>query len=100
MTETPVILNVHFQAAVGHEQELGKQLHALVAPTRKEPGCLVYELHFDPENPGKFMFYEKFASQAALDEHLNTPHLKNLQSYLKANNPIAVQTVTKWRSFA
>jgi quinol monooxygenase YgiN len=99
MTETPIILNVHFQAAPGHEEKLGAALHALVVPTREEPGCLVYELHFDPDDPAKFMFYEKFANQAALDYHLNTPHFKNLQSYLKANDPIAAQSVTRWRTF-
>jgi quinol monooxygenase YgiN len=45
------------------------------------------------------MFYEKFASQAALDDHLNTPHFERLQSYLKANDPIAAQSVTRWRTF-
>ena len=99
MTETPIILNVHFQAAPGHEEKLGAQLHALVAPTHEEPGCLIYELHFDPEDPSKFMFYEKFANQAAVDYHLNTPHFKQFQNYLKANEPIAAQSVTRWRSF-
>jgi quinol monooxygenase YgiN len=99
MTETPIVLNVHFQAAPGHEKELGSELHAMVGPTREEPGCLVYELHFDPADPGKFMFYEKFASQAALDLHLASPHLTRFRSYVKANNPIAAQTVTRWRSF-
>jgi len=99
MTETPIIINVHFQAASGHEKELGSRLHALVAPTREEPGCLVYELHLDPEDPGKFMFYEKFVSHAALDLHLTAPYFRRFQSYLKANDPIAAQTVTKWQSF-
>ena len=45
------------------------------------------------------MFYEKFASQAALDLHLASPHFENFQSYLKANDPIAAQTVTRWQSF-
>jgi quinol monooxygenase YgiN len=99
MTETPIILNVHFQAAPGHEEKLGAQLHALVAPTHQEPGCLIYELHFDPEDSSKFMFYEKFANQAAVDHHLNTPHFKQFQNYLKANEPIAAQSVTRWRSF-
>ena len=99
MTEAPIIINAHIQAAAGHEEELGSELHALVAPSRKEPGVLVYELHFDPEDPGKFMFYEKFASQAALDLHLATPHLTRFRSYVKENNPIAARTVTRWRSF-
>jgi quinol monooxygenase YgiN len=99
MADTPIILNVHFQAAPGHEEKLGGQLHALVAPTHQEPGCLAYELHFDPEDRSKFMFYEKFANQAAIDHHLNTSHFKQFQNYLKTNDPIAAQSVTRWRSF-
>ena len=59
MTETPIVLNVHFEAAPGHEKRLGAELHSLVAPTREEPGCLTYELHLDLENPAKFMFYRE-----------------------------------------
>jgi quinol monooxygenase YgiN len=99
MTEIPVILNVHFQAVPGHEEELGKLLRGLVAPTRMEPGCLVYELHYDPEDPGKFMFFEKFASQSAVDEHSSAPYLKTLSHYLKANPGTSI-TLTRWRSFA
>lgn len=99
MTEKPIVLNVHFQAASGHEGELGKQLHAMVQPTLKEPGCMVYELHRDPEDTSKFMFYEKFSSQAALDHHLATEHFKHLQGYIETNHPIAAQTVTRWQIF-
>jgi quinol monooxygenase YgiN len=99
MADNPIILNVHTQAVAGREAELGGAFYSLIAPTREEPGCLVYELHVDPEDPGKFMFYEKFKSQAALDQHLTSPHFHSFQSYLEAQgNLIASQTVTKWRS--
>src|ERR1700691_2451288 len=100
MAEAPIIINAHIQAAPGHEKELGSELQALVAPSRKEPGVLVYELHFDPDHHGSFMFYEISGSQAVLDLHLASPHFEKFQSYLKAKgNPIAAQTVTKWQSF-
>jgi quinol monooxygenase YgiN len=101
MIDTSIILNAHLQAAAGREQELGIQLQALVAPSRSEPGCLAYELHLDPSDPGKFMFYERFRSQAALDLHLASPHFKIFQAYLNENaNLIAAQTVTTWRSIS
>jgi quinol monooxygenase YgiN len=99
MTEAPITINAHIQSSPGYEKQLGSGLHALVAPSRKEPGVLVYVLHFDPDDPGRFMFYEKFASQAALDLHLASPHFEKFQSYLKEKgNPIAAQTVTRWQS--
>ena len=99
MTETPIIINAHFQAAAGRESELEKTLYALVAPSRQEPGVLVYELHRDRERPGSFMFYEKFAGQAAFDAHLATPHIKAMQSYVAANETL-IQTVavTRWQN--
>jgi quinol monooxygenase YgiN len=98
VTEGPIILNVHFEAVPGREKDLARELFALVEPTQKEAGCLAYELHVDPESPGKLMFYEKFADQAAVDFHVNTPHFKKFLSYREKNDPIAAQTVTRWKS--
>jgi quinol monooxygenase YgiN len=92
-----LVLNVHMQAQAGRERDLETQLRALLEPTRKEPGCLAYELHKDPENPGKFMLYEKFKDQAALDLHLDTPHFKKFLAYRGAGvDPIATVVVTRW----
>jgi quinol monooxygenase YgiN len=89
------------EAVPGREKELESALRALLQPTRLEPGCLVYELHGDPEHPGKFMFYERFKSQAALDEHVNSPHFKQFSAYRTANeDPVAVANVTRWRAIA
>lgn len=98
MTEGPIVLNVHFEAVPGREDDLLRELSALVEPTRKEAGCLVYELHVDPESPGKLMFYEKFADQAALDFHVITPHFKKFVSYRETGDPVAAVTLTRWRS--
>lgn len=102
MNDNNVILNVHMEAVPGHEEELAEQLLALVAPTRSEAGCLIYELHRDPENPGKFMFYERFVNQEALDSHTASPHLQRFRDYRAAANPdpLAKSTATKWRVFS
>jgi quinol monooxygenase YgiN len=97
VSDSNIILNVHMEAVPGREQDLERELCRLLAPTRKEPGCIAYELHRDPENPGKFMFYEKFKSQAALDEHVNASYFKNFLDYRSKGDPVAVVTVTKWR---
>jgi quinol monooxygenase YgiN len=101
MDDTDVILNVHMEAVPGHEEELAAQLQALVAPTHLEPGCLIYQLHRDPAEAGKFMFYERFVSQEALDSHTASPHLTRFREYRAAANPdpVAFMTVTKWRVF-
>ncbi len=94
-----VVLEVHLEAASGREDELEQQLGALLQPTREEPGCLAYELHADPEHPGKFLFYEKFKDQAALDAHLATPHFQKFAAFRNQGNaPVAQVTVTRWSS--
>jgi quinol monooxygenase YgiN len=102
MNNDDVILNVHIEAAGGQEEKLAEQLRALVAPTRAEAGCLTYELNRDPKNPAKFMFYERFRGQAALDEHLASPYFKAFVDYRAALNPdpVASIVITTWRSIA
>jgi len=67
-----------FQARPGKEADLRAALTGLLAPTRKETGCLNYDLHASPENPAKFLFHENWTSKAALDAHLQSPHVKAL----------------------
>ena len=100
MPESPIVLSVVLEAAPGREQELGSLLSSLVAPTRAEAGCLVYELHTSHEKPGAFFFYEKFAGQNALDAHVNSPHFQNFVKQREGNDPVANQTVMRWSSFS
>ncbi|AZM90653.1 MULTISPECIES: putative quinol monooxygenase [Streptomyces] len=58
-------------------QELMELLLSFVEPTRQEPGCLEYHFHEDGEEPGVFVFYEVWRSQADLDAHLALPHLRD-----------------------
>ena len=49
--------------------ELKRILTGLAAPTRKEPGCLSYEIFQNLADPCDFTFVEEWASDAALDAH-------------------------------
>ena len=74
-----VTLVAEVQAKAGEEGVVKKALMALVEPTRKEKGCICYNLHQSGEDKAKFMFYEQWASQAALDEHMQSDHFKAMQ---------------------
>ena len=63
------------QVKAGEEEAVKKALLAMVSPTRKEPGCLCYNLHQSKKDKTVFMFYEQWASQAAFDAHGKTPHM-------------------------
>ena len=67
-----------FQARPGKESALRAALTGLLGPTRREPGCLNYDLHQSPEDPAKFLFHENWTDQAALDAHLKSPHIQKL----------------------
>jgi quinol monooxygenase YgiN len=55
--------------------ELKKVCLGLIEPTRKESGCISYQLFEDITNPGRFTFIEEWESQEHLDVHLKSPHL-------------------------
>ncbi|MDU9392237.1 putative quinol monooxygenase [Pseudomonas sp. zfem002] len=49
---------------------------AYVEPSRAEPGCIEYHMLRDKEDPSLFVFYEIWASKAALDVHSSLPHMR------------------------
>ncbi len=76
MNDKPLTVVAHMKAKPGQEQSLRQELLALIPTTRKEPGCINYDLHQAKDDPGSFMFHENWTSQQHLDDHLNRPHLK------------------------
>ena len=40
-----------------------------IALTRTEPGCLIFNVSQDSEDPNKFYVYEEFIDRAAFDAH-------------------------------
>ena len=78
MSAKTVTVIATFQAKPGKEAELRQALTGLVEPTRKEPGCINYDLHVLPETPGNFLFHENWTSKAHLDTHLQSAHIKAL----------------------
>ncbi len=48
---------------------------AYVEPSRREPGCIEYHMLRDQQDPSLFVFFEVWASKAALDVHSALPHM-------------------------
>jgi quinol monooxygenase YgiN len=69
-----VTLVVILRAREGQEYLLEAELRALVSPTRKEDGCITYDLHRSIEPPNGFMLHEVWASREAHTAHTNTQH--------------------------
>jgi quinol monooxygenase YgiN len=62
----------------GKENQLRELLQGMLAPTRAESGCKLYEL-YESDSKGRFYFYEIWESQAALDQHAASAHFRHLE---------------------
>jgi len=60
----------------GKEDELKRELLALSAPTRAEPGNIQYDLYQSPNKKNEFMRLEVWQTAQALEDHKATPHIK------------------------
>ncbi len=75
-----LVLVAAINAHPGAEARLQEILLSLVAPSRKEAGCLRYDLHRDPADPGAFVFLEAWASPEAHQAHKETPHFREARA--------------------
>jgi quinol monooxygenase YgiN len=76
MAETLLTVFAEMYAKPGKEDELRQALTGLIEPTRREAGCVQYDLHVDKDDPRHYFFYENWTSKEKLDAHLASPHLK------------------------
>jgi quinol monooxygenase YgiN len=76
MNATPLTVVAILKAKPGLEATLRAELLALIPTTRKESGCLNYDLHQSTENPAAFLFHENWVSKKHLDDHIAAPHVK------------------------
>ena len=72
-----VTVTAHIKARKGLEENLRKELLALMEPTRSEKGCITYDLYHDHEDQSHFMFYESWKNKSDLEQHLQKPYIKS-----------------------
>jgi quinol monooxygenase YgiN len=76
MSDQTVTVIARVKAKADKLEETESVLMDLIAPTRGEPGCISYVLHQAQDDKCSFVFVENWASQMALDEHLQKPYLQ------------------------
>lgn len=84
-----IVVVVSLQASEGRGDEIAKAFAEAIPPTHEEAGCLTYALHRDTKDPDHFVHVEKWRDQAALDEHMQTPHLQQVFAALGAPGLLA-----------
>jgi quinol monooxygenase YgiN len=80
----PFALVVTIKAKEGKGKDVEAAFAPAIAATKKEAGCLAYELNRDPDDPTAYVMYEKFKSVAALEDHLKQDHTQKLLKALEA----------------
>ena len=93
-----VTLVVIVRAKEGQEPLLEAELRALVAPTRREEGCLQYDLHRSTELPGQFFLHEVWETREHHTAHTRTPHF--LRWNARKDSLLAAREATFWQHIA
>jgi quinol monooxygenase YgiN len=89
---------VILRAKEGQHLLLEAELRALVAPTRKEEGCLQYDLHRGADQPGTFLFHEVWESREHHTTHTRTPHFLRWQA--RKDSLLASSDSAFWQQIA
>jgi quinol monooxygenase YgiN len=98
MTELITVV-AEMRAKPGKEEAMRQAVLSVVEPTRKEAGCVQYDLHVHAAEPGRFVFYENWTSDEALAQHSASDHLKIFRAAIAdlLENPPVVE---KYRRIA
>jgi quinol monooxygenase YgiN len=86
------------RAKEGQQLLLEAELRALVGPTRKEEGCLQYDLHRSADHPGTYLFHEVWESREHHTAHTRTPHF--LRWNARKDSLLAAKESAFWQQIA
>ena len=98
ISQSAVTLTVVLRAREGQEGLLEGELRALVAPTRREEGCITYDLYRGIEVPGAFLLHEVWASREHHTAHMKTRHF--LRWDARKDALLASRDATFWTRLA
>jgi (4S)-4-hydroxy-5-phosphonooxypentane-2,3-dione isomerase len=69
-----VVLAVTWVAKSGKEAEVAALFSKLTEESRKEAGCVMYQVHRHKTEPRRFFIYEQYKDDAALEAHRAAPY--------------------------
>ena len=98
LPKNAVTLAVILRAKEGQEPLLEAELRALIAPSRKEEGCLRFDLHGCADQPGAFLLHEVWGAREDHTAHTRTPHF--LRWNARKDALLASRESAFWRQLA
>ncbi len=75
-----LIVSAKVTASAGKRDAFVQAAQPCIAATRKEQGCVFYELYASTDNPDTLMYFEKWTSRDALAKHMEAEHMKAFAS--------------------
>jgi quinol monooxygenase YgiN len=73
---------VRFDAKPGQRERLRTEVLTIVEPTRAEPGCIEFHLFEEKNASGTLFIHSRWKDDAAIDTHLQLPHMKRFRAVL------------------
>ena len=98
LPKNAVTLVVILRPKPGQESFLEAELRALITPTRREEGCITYDLHRAIEPPDGFLLHEVWATRDHHRSHMKTVHF--LRWDARKDALLAGREATFWSQIA
>ena len=77
-TAKPFALAISLKVKDGEADKFEAAFAKALKETRKEKGCVSYDLNRDPKEAGRYLIYERWKDLSALEAHLASAHIKTL----------------------
>ena len=71
-----IVLKVDMVVKPGAEEKCKEFISIMQQHSRQEPGCLMYVVHQRKDDPQRFLVYEQYKDEAALEAHRNSDHFQ------------------------
>jgi quinol monooxygenase YgiN len=70
-----LLLTAYIEVAPTECDAIAAGLAKVIPATRAEEGCEEYGVYEDTQQPGRYVFVERWRDKAALDRHIATAHM-------------------------
>ena len=86
---------VDLTARPGFAARFLTRLQTQAADSRREPGCLQFDVCVDPSDEHRLFLFEIYVDQEAFAGHLATPHFADFDAVTR--EWVSSKRVTQWR---
>lgn len=97
LAHRPFTMLVHLVLRPEFAERATEFAAAVVAPTRREPGCIAYTFNRSCERPNAFLLFEQWTHLAALEHHFATEHFAAAARWLESAlaQPVSFELMTE-----